>query len=291
MGNFCATVKPAQTELSKGALPLTASYETSGLKCLSCGGTAWKTTPEAITCSSCGVICDIEDGVIRMYTPDDHDDVTRLYAAYDGTHFVNASFESNPLIYITTRAYRQFLGKLFPTPGGSLIDFGCGDGRFSLWAAEKGFSPVVAVDSNLASLKRLAAEALKRNLKQLVIVCADLRNPPFQPDYFDVVLCIEMLHYLVPSLGRQGAIKTPANLLSKNGKMVLSEPSRLGRLMIELDAMDIVNARSLVESSTRWEKFGDTRNKAFQWSLAELRSDLREAELSIVDQTVSHLWN
>ena len=39
-GNFCATVKPAQTELSKGALPLTASYETSGLKCLSCGGTA-----------------------------------------------------------------------------------------------------------------------------------------------------------------------------------------------------------------------------------------------------------
>ncbi len=271
--------------ISKEVLPLTAIYETSGLKCLSCGGTAWKNTPEAVSCLSCGVIRDIEDGVLQMTIPDDNDDVTRLYEAYGGTHFVDVSFESNPLIYITTRAYRQFLDRLFTTSGGSLIDFGCGDGRFSLWAAEKGFSPVVAVDSNLASLKRLAAEALKRNLKQLIIVCADLKNPPFQPDHFDVVLCIEMLHYLVPSLGRQRAIKTPANLLGRNGKMVLSEPSRLGRLIIELDAMDLVNARSLVDSSTRWEKFADTRNKAFQWSLSELRSDLREAELNIIDQT------
>lgn len=284
--------------MSEEGLPLTASYETSGLKCLSCAGTTWKATTEKVTCLSCDLVLNIEDGVLRM-SIDKDDAVTRLYSAYDGTHFVNVTFDSNPLIYITTRAYRHFLEKLFPLPGGSLVDFGCGDGRFSLWAAEKGFAPVVAVDSNLASLKRLAAEAHKRKLPQLIIVCADLRNPPFEADHFDVVLCVEMLHYLVPSIGRQGAIKAPANLIGRKGRMVLSEPSRLGRLIIELDAMDIVNARSLVDSSTRWEKFADTRNQAFQWSLTELKGDLREAGLSIIDQTgisiaaaiFSYAWN
>jgi SAM-dependent methyltransferase len=234
-----------------------------------------------------------------MYIPDDNDDVTRLYKAFDGTHFVGATFENNPLIYIATRAYCRFLERVFPEPAGNVMDFGCGDGRFSLWAAEKGFGPVVSVDTNLPSLKRLAAEARKRNLNQFVIVCADLKNPPFQPGFFDALFCIEVLHYLVPSLGRQGAIKRPADLLSRKGKMVLSEPSRLGRLIIELDAMDLVNARSLVDSSTRWEKVADTRNKCFQWSLTELRGDLREADLNIVEQTgisiapaiFSYAWN
>jgi 2-polyprenyl-3-methyl-5-hydroxy-6-metoxy-1,4-benzoquinol methylase len=234
-----------------------------------------------------------------MNVPDDDDDVTRLYKAVDGTHFVGATFESNPLIYIATRAYCRFLERVFPVPAGNVMDFGCGDGRFSLWAAEKGFAPVVSVDTNLSSLKRLAAEARKRNLNQLVIVCADLKNPPFQAAFFDSLFCIEVLHYLVPSLGRPGAIKRPVDLLSSDGKMVLSEPSRLGRIIIELDAMDVVNARSLVDSSTRWEKAADTRNKCFQWSLTELQSDLREADLKIIEQTgisiapaiFSYAWN
>jgi 2-polyprenyl-3-methyl-5-hydroxy-6-metoxy-1,4-benzoquinol methylase len=264
---------------------LTDIYQTPGLRCLSCSGTSWKIGPEAARCLTCGYIYAIDDGVLRMHLLDENDDVTQLYMAFDGTHFVNATFEDNPLINITTRAYRHFLEELFPRSVGSLMDFGCGDGRFSLWAAEKGFSPVVAVDSNLASLKRLATEARKRKLEQLVIVCADLKKPPFQPDHFDVVLCIEVLYYLVSSLGRIGAIKTPANLLSRKGKMVLGEFSRLGRAIIDLDAMDMVNVHSLVDSSTRWEKTANTRSKVFQWSLTDLRNDLNEAELNIIAQT------
>jgi 2-polyprenyl-3-methyl-5-hydroxy-6-metoxy-1,4-benzoquinol methylase len=234
-----------------------------------------------------------------MQIPDENDDVTRLYTASGGTHFVTAPFESNPLIYITTRAYLRFLESVFPAPAGNLMDFGCGDGRLSLWAAEKGFFPVVAVDSNLPSLKRLAAEARKRNLDQLVIVCADLKKPPFRPGHFDALLCVEVLYYLVPSLGRNGAINTPANLLSPTGKMVLSEFSRLGRAMIDFDAIDLVNVCSLIETSTRWEKFATTRTRIFQWSLAELKQDLSASGLKIVEQAgisvaaalFSYAWN
>jgi 2-polyprenyl-3-methyl-5-hydroxy-6-metoxy-1,4-benzoquinol methylase len=264
---------------------LTSIYQASGLLCLSCGKTSWESNTETLRCLSCESVYAIDNGVVRLHVPDENDDVTRLYTAIDGTHFLSASFEGNPLIYITTRAYLRFLERVFPTPAGKLMDFGCGDGRLSLWAAEKGFGPVVAVDSNLSSLQRLAAEASKRNLDQLVIVCADLKKPPFQPGHFDALLCIEVLYYLIPSLGRSSAITTPVSLLGANGTMVLSEFSRLGRAIIDLDAMDLANVRSLIETSTRWEKSTSTRIKSFQWSLAELKHDLSESGLDIIDQT------
>jgi hypothetical protein len=117
-----------------------------------------------------------------------------------------------------------------------------------------------------------------------VIVCADLRNPPFQPDHFDVVLCVEVLYYLVHSLGRLGAIMAAADLLSGSGKMVIGEFSRLGRAIIDLDALNLVNVRSLIDSSTRWENVGNTRTNVFQWSVAELQNDLRETGLNITGQ-------
>ncbi len=259
-------------------------YNASGLRCLGCSSSEWKASPEAISCLRCQATHAIDDGVIQACAPDDRDDIARFYAGFHGTPFIHASFETNPLIYITTRAYCQFLERVFEDPHGSLMDFGCGDGRFSLWAAERGFGPVVAVDSNLASLKRLAAEARKRDLKQVVVVCADLKKPPFQSDHFDAVLCVEVLYYLISSLSRQGAIKAAADLLGRNGKMVIGEFSRLGRAIIDLDALNLVNARSLIDSSTRWENVGDARAKVFQWSVPELKNDLREAGLQIIGQ-------
>jgi len=275
------------------------TYHASGLKCVACGSDTWKEDPQSIGCLSCESKYVIDEGVLRMDASGTSDDIKQLYSVMGGTHFVDTSFESNPLIHITTRAYRKFLDKQFPQPAGSLLDFGCGDGRFSLWAAEKWFPTVVAVDSNLPSLKRLAAEARRRKLEKIVVVCADLKNPPFKRDYFDAVLCIEVLYYLIPSLGRAGAIQAPANLLSNRGKMVLSEFSRFGRAMIDLDAMDITNARSLIETSHRWEKFGDMRIQSYQWSVSDLRSDLQSVHLQIVDETAvslaaalfSYAWN
>jgi 2-polyprenyl-3-methyl-5-hydroxy-6-metoxy-1,4-benzoquinol methylase len=278
---------------------LTNFYNASGLRCPACGSSDWTLATNALVCQFCRATYAIDNGVIRMDTTNDKNEVTEFYSATGGAKFVGSSFEENPLIYITTRAYRKFLDKVFKEPRSTLVDFGCGDGRFSLWAAEKGFSLVVAVDSNPACLKRLAAEAVRRGLKQLVIVCADLQEPPFQSDHFDAVLCFEVLYYLAGSLGRNNAIETPAQLLNRGGTMVIGEFSRMGRAIIDLDALNLANVRSLLASSTRWEKASHTEVEVFQWNLAELKSDIHAAGLQVINiagisvaaAIFSHAWN
>jgi SAM-dependent methyltransferase/uncharacterized protein YbaR (Trm112 family) len=265
-----------------------SKYLNSGLKCPACEGMGFDlcATPEqSLVCNVCAARFPIDDGVVRMDEGIPKNTVSSFYDTCDGSHFVGTTFESNPLIYITSRAYCRFLENLALCSSKPLLDFGCGDGRLSLWAAERKFVSVVAVDSNLASLKRLAAEVRRRGLGNLLIVCADAARPPLQDGFFETVLCFEVLYYLVPSLGRQRAIRTPAGLLSPTGTMVVSEFSRFGRAIVELDSMNLENARSLVHSSTRWEKFADSRVETFLWSMDELEADFLDAGLAIVSKT------
>ena len=112
------------------------------------------------------------------------------------------------------------------------------------------------MDDNLPALKRLAEEGRKHRSANLLIVCADATKPPFPPGAFDVVLCFEVLYYLVGSLGRVGAIKTAADLVKTGGKLVLSEFGRFGHAMRDVAAMNLENGRSLEQRHTRWEKLG-----------------------------------
>lgn len=265
-----------------------AKYLSFGLKCPVCGGAGFelKHAPEqSLVCNICEARYAIDEGVVRMDKAASENTVSTFYDTCGGSHFVGTTFESNPLIYITTRAYCKFLEKSALCLSKPVLDFGCGDGRFSLWAAEKKFVSVVAMDSNLASLKRLAAQVRHRGLENLLIVCADAARPPLQNGFFETVLCFEVLYYLVPSLGRQQAIRTPAELLSPTGTMIVGEFSRFGRAIIDVDSMNLENAHSLVHSSTRWEKFADSRIETFLWSMDELEADFRDVGLTIVAKT------
>src|ERR1017187_8347125 len=258
--------------------------ETSGLKCPRCESVGWKNSNECIVCLSCSSTYLFDDGVLRMDVGAT-DSTAEFYATLGGTHFLNTSFPASPLIHCTTRRYRRFLEEQFHNANGSILDFGCGDGRLSLWAAEKDFSRVVATDSNLTGLKRLAGEVRHRGLTKILVICCDMAKPPFVKNHFDAVLCFEVLYYLVRTLGRLSALSLPVGLLKSNGILVLSEMSRYGRALVYLEAMDVVNFRSLVESGTRWEKSDQGRFEVFQWSLAELRKDCEEAGLQIVRES------
>jgi 2-polyprenyl-3-methyl-5-hydroxy-6-metoxy-1,4-benzoquinol methylase len=269
-------------------MELKSKYLTSGLKCPGCGSAGFdlnRAPEQSLVCNICAARYAIDDGVVRMDKAALEDPVSAFYDTCGGSHFVGTTFESNPLIYITTRAYCKFLENLALCLSKPILDFGCGDGRLSLWAAEKKFVSVVSVDSNLASLKRLAAEVRQRGLDNLLIVCADAARPPLQEGFFETVLCFEVLYYLVPTLGRQQAIRTPAELLSPTGTMIVSEFSRFGRAIIDVDSLNLENARSLVHSSTRWEKFADSRLETFLWSMDELEADFLDAGLTIVSKT------
>ncbi len=208
-----------------------------------------------------------------------------FYVGLGGTQFVESSFETNPVVHCTTRRYRHFLDGQFPNAGRSLLDFGSGDGRLSLWAVEKGFSLVVSADSNVASLKRLAAESHRRNLSNLLIICCDLAKPPFVNDFFEAILCFEVLYYFVLSLGRLPTLTVPLSLLKPGGLLVLSEMCRYGRALVDLAAMDVNNFSSLAELGTRWEKSDKGRLEVFQWSPAELKEDCRSVGLQVMAES------
>lgn len=258
-----------------------STLEAAGLKCPACETAGWKVSNQSVVCLSCAGTYPFDDGVLRM-DGGPKDSTTQFYAAFGGTHFLDTSFANSPVIHCTTRRYRRFVEEQFPNASGSLLDFGCGDGRLSLWAAERGFSPVVAIDSNLASLKRLAAEGRHRSLFNLLVICCDATESPFVKDHFDAVLCFEVLYYLVLSLERLPALTLPVSLLKPGGQMVLSEMSRYGRALVDLAAMDVNNFRSLAETGTRWEKSDQGRLEVFQWSPAELKDDCRRAGLQIM---------
>ena len=260
------------------------TLETSGLKCPACQNNQWKTSQDAIVCVSCASIYRFDEGVLRM-DGGSKSATSEFYVGLGGTHFVEASFASSPLIHCTTRRYCHFLEEQFPRAGGALLDFGCGDGRLSLWAANKGFPLVVAADSNVASLKKLAAESRSRNLSNLLIICCDLAKPPFVKDHFDAILCFEVLYYFVLSMGRLPTLTVPVTLLKPGGLLVLSEMCRYGRALVDLAAMDVNNFRSLAETGTRWEKSDDGRLEVFQWSPAELKSDCQSLGLQIVAES------
>lgn len=238
------------------------TFEASGLKCPQCDSAGWKNGNDCVACLSCASTYRFDDGVLRM-DGELIDSTTEFYAAFGGAHFLNTSFAASPVIHSTTRRYRLFVEEEFPSAKGSVLDFGCGDGRLSLWAAEKGFSQVVATDSNLDGLKRLARESRHRHLSNILVICCDMAKPPFARNHFDAILCFEVLCYLVRSIGRLGALNLPVTLLKHNGILILSEMNRYGRALVDLEAMDVPNIRSLVESGTRWEKSDQGRLEVF----------------------------
>ena len=76
---------------------------------------------------------------------------------------------------------------------GKILDLGAGEGRNSIFLAEKGFD-VTAVDISESGIKKLKDIASKKNIKINTIV-GDIRKFNFDKNY-DVILSIATLHFL-----------------------------------------------------------------------------------------------
>jgi len=79
---------------------------------------------------------------------------------------------------------------LFPE-GGSVLDVGCGEGRNSIFLAEKGFV-VDAFDISKAGVEKAKKIAKERDVK-INFMCVDLVQFVFEKDY-DVILSHGVLH-------------------------------------------------------------------------------------------------
>lgn len=106
---------------------------------------------------------------------------------YEWTRFpeMYAQWQQNFLNYMQPHEPEFFSGK-------KVLDAGCGNGRFAVYAAKYG-AEVWALDLGQAVE---VAERNTQNAGTIQVVQADLHRPPFEPESFDFIYSIGVLHHL-----------------------------------------------------------------------------------------------
>jgi len=75
-----------------------------------------------------------------------------------------------------------------------VLDLGCGAGRHSILLAENGFQ-VVGLDLSEMALKTLHDRLKTASINSVTLVKHEMQNLPFMDDYFDGVVCTNVLHH------------------------------------------------------------------------------------------------
>lgn len=156
----------------------------------------------ALECRRCGQRFSIRNGIPRMLSLSMRDalsgetlgmDVDRRQVAtarsfgYEWARFPDMyqEWERNFLEYMAPHTPEFFRGK-------RVLDAGCGGGRHAHYAARNG-AEVWAVDLGSAVD---VAKANNRSLENVRVAQADIHHLPFEPESFDLVYSIGVLHHL-----------------------------------------------------------------------------------------------
>ncbi len=75
-----------------------------------------------------------------------------------------------------------------------VLDLGCGAGRHSILLAEQGFQ-VTGLDISKTALEALDGRVKAASLKNVFLVNHEMWKLPFIDDYFDSVVCTNVLHH------------------------------------------------------------------------------------------------
>lgn len=257
---------------------LDAHQLNAALACPGCGESRWATTDSALSCTACQRPVRLDDGVVLL-DGGEPDPIGVYYDDIGGPHFVGTTFETNLHVHLATLAYERLFAEFFPKPGLTLVDLGCGDGRLSLWALRHGFR-VVAVDRTLAPLKRLAAAAAAHGLSGLIVAQAPFDTPLLRAESFDVALAIEAFTYLGDRYPE--GLRSLRRLLRDDGRGVVSEFCRSGKVLSDVIAVNLENMRAVAETGRRFEKAG--RHKLVQrlFRVAELDEECKKAGFDVV---------
>lgn len=98
---------------------------------------------------------------------------------------------------------------------GKTLDDGCGGGMYTQYI-KKNSKWCVSLDVQLTHIKQLSKKNTKANLIQ-----GDSKKLPFKDDYFDTVLCTEVIEHLEDD---SKGLYEIARVLKKGGRLILSVP-------------------------------------------------------------------
>jgi SAM-dependent methyltransferase len=142
--------------------------------------------------------------------------------------------------------------------GGSLLDVGCGDGKF-LWALDGGRWQRTGVEPAGEIL-----DLVRSKIPGLRLVCGDIYSAELAPASFDVVTFWHVLEHL----------PRPARVLSRAAALL--RPG--GWLFVSLPNLGSLQARLFRQS---WYPFDDVPRHLYHFSQDSLERLLRRAELNV----------
>lgn len=131
--------------------------------------------------------------------------------------------------------------------GGTLLDYGCGDGTFLGLVADM-FTKAVGADVGDQSLESCRRRFAER--PELSFVRIDQLGPEHDGQY-DVVTCMEVLEHCIPE-SIDFALTTMRRLVSPRGRIIISVPIEIGPSLLLKETLRTVAA---------WRNLGDYKYK------------------------------
>lgn len=116
---------------------------------------------------------------------------------------------------------RTILGTLGLPPGASILEIGCGTGRFARMASSQGHA-VTAVDVSKTMLDYVAAKAKEEGLPQIDLQQAGFLTMDTAPEIYDAVVSVAALHHL-PDAWKYVALRRVHACLKPGGQFILRD--------------------------------------------------------------------
>lgn len=182
------------------------------------------------------------------------------------------------------KAITQFLDQIEPHPDTTLIDVGCGDGRFTELLIELGYRRVVATDAHLTPLLSLQDYAKEMGFAdRLLLVQCEADAIPITTGSAAAVLAIGVYYYLNDRY--DACLEEARRLLGKNGVLINSEPDLEGAVFKSLIFEEIEDAVENLKLQHVKEERGPTEYKFKLFSKKDFPSILERNGFSM---TASH---
>jgi ubiquinone/menaquinone biosynthesis C-methylase UbiE len=116
---------------------------------------------------------------------------------------------------------RNLMGLLKLPAGSSILEIGCGTGRFSRFAAKAGMS-VTAIDISSTMVDYVRQKAVEENLPGLRVLQAGFLTMDFTEGAFDAAVTGAALHHL-PDAWKFVALRNIARVLKTDGQLLLGD--------------------------------------------------------------------
>ena len=138
-------------------------------------------------------------------------------------------FYGNKKYYKTVRASREFIDTWISreVKGKVFLDYACGNGDKTIFAAKAGAMLSVGFDISSVSVQNAEEEALSQNLNNIIFFQADAESTRLPENSIDIILCSGMLHHLDLSY----AFPEMRRVLKPGGKILAAEALNVNPLI------------------------------------------------------------